>query len=119
VIAKNGEARTVAMHKKVRAALHKLFVAQGSPSEGMVFLTQRGVPYHDPRLYEKFPSGSPIKKGARDRRLPRGDQRLPRSRLAPPLGLPVRHGGHRSRNDPARGRYATVSAAHRTQAMRK
>src|SRR5258707_1147528 len=38
-----------------------VFVAGGSPSEGPVFLTQRGEPYHDPRLY-KFPSGSPIKK---------------------------------------------------------
>lgn len=36
---KNGEARTVAMHKHVRRALHELFVAQGSPGEGAVFLT--------------------------------------------------------------------------------
>jgi integrase len=63
---KNGEARTLTMHPKVRGALHKLFVAQGSPSEGPVFLTQLGKPYHDARLY-KFPSGSPIKRRMRRR----------------------------------------------------
>jgi integrase len=58
---KNGEARTVTMHRETRKALHRLWVVQGSPKEGRVFLTHRGKPYHDARDY-KFPSGSPIKK---------------------------------------------------------
>ena len=124
---KNGEARTVAMHKKVRAALHKLLCAQGSPGEGMVFLTQRGVPYHDPRLYRSF------RAGARSRR-----------RTAPPSGgLPSatststtggtigpasaswpgsisKRSGKRADGSRCAWWSATaVSAAHRTQAMRK
>jgi integrase len=58
---KIGEARTVVMHEQTAKALHKIFVARGSPKEGSVFLTQRGLPYRDPRQY-RFPSGSPIKK---------------------------------------------------------
>jgi integrase len=58
---KNGEARSVTMHKRTRADLHKLWVVRGSPNQGRVFLTQLGRPYHDARGY-KFPSGSPIKK---------------------------------------------------------
>jgi integrase len=58
---KNGEPRTVTMHRKTRAALHRLWVSRGSPTEGPVFLTNRGDPYRDPRGY-KVPSGSPIKK---------------------------------------------------------
>src|SRR5262249_58224084 len=57
---KNGEPRTVTMHPKTRATLHRLWVSLSSPIEGPVFLTNRGEPYHDPRGY-KVPSGSPIK----------------------------------------------------------
>jgi integrase len=45
----------------VRPALHKLFVSRGSPSEGRIFLTDRGNPYRDTRD-DKIPSGSAIKK---------------------------------------------------------
>src|SRR5215469_1371126 len=58
---KNGEPRTLTMHPKTRAALHRLWVSRGSPDEGPLFLTNRGQPYRDPRGY-KVPSGSPIKK---------------------------------------------------------
>ena len=125
---KNGEARTVAMNKKVRAALHKLFVAQGSPGEGMVFLTQLGVPYHDPRLYKKFPSGSPIKKahGTAVRRAAISDFHVHDWRhhwacqcVMAGIDLETirQEGGWKSLRMVER--YATVSAAHRTQAMRK
>lgn len=124
---KNGEARTVAMHKKVRVALHRLFVAQGSPSEGPVFLTQRGVPYHDPRLY-RFPSGSPIKKahGTACKRAGIDDFHVHDWRhhwacqcVMAGIDLETirQEGGWKSLRMVER--YATVSAAHRTQAMRK
>ena len=58
---KNGEPRTLTLHEKTRTALHQLWVQRGSPQEGTIFLTHRGVPYRDPRDY-KVPSGSPIKK---------------------------------------------------------
>jgi integrase len=58
---KNGEPRTVTLHPKTRTALHRLWVTRGSPTEGPMFLTNRGAPYRDPRGY-KIPSGSPIKK---------------------------------------------------------
>jgi integrase len=63
---KNGEPRTVTMQPKTRAALHGLWVSGGSPTEGPIFLTNRGKPYRDPRNY-KIPSGSPIKKRTRRR----------------------------------------------------
>jgi integrase len=124
---KNGEARTVAMHKEVRTALHKLFVAQGSPTQGPVFLTQRGNPYHDPRLY-KFPSGSPIKKahGTACRRAGIEDFHVHDWRhhwacqcVMAGIDLETirQEGGWKSLRMVER--YATVSAAHRTQAMRK
>jgi integrase len=40
---KNGEPRTVTMHRKTRAALHRVWVSQGSPAQGPVFLTNRGT----------------------------------------------------------------------------
>jgi integrase len=58
---KNGEPRTVTMHSHTRRALHRLWVRRGSPDVGVIFLTNRGEPYRDPRGY-KVPSGSPIKK---------------------------------------------------------
>src|SRR5262249_8751191 len=47
--------------KRPARRLHQLWVQRGSPQEGTIFLTHRGVPYRDPRDY-KVPSGSPIKK---------------------------------------------------------
>jgi integrase len=58
---KNGEPRTVTLNEKTRAALHRLWALREPPAEGPIFLTNRGVPYRDPRGY-KVPSGSPIKK---------------------------------------------------------
>jgi integrase len=124
---KNGEARTVSMHRNVRAALHRLFVAQGSPDEGAVFLTNRGEPYHDPRLY-KFPSGSPIKKahatacrraGIEDFHV--HDWRHHWACKCVMAGIDLetikQEGGWKSLRMVER--YATVTAAHRTEAMRK
>jgi len=58
---KNGEPRTVSMHAEVRKALHRLFVERGRPKEGRVFLNRLGKPYADPREYQ-LPGGSPIRK---------------------------------------------------------
>jgi integrase len=58
---KNGEPRTVTMHAHVRKALHRLFVERGRPDEGRVFLNRLGEPYADPREYT-LPGGSPIRK---------------------------------------------------------
>jgi integrase len=58
---KNGEPRTVTMHRETRKALHRLWIERGSPGEGPLFLTHRGQPYRDPRNY-KLPGGSPIKR---------------------------------------------------------
>jgi integrase len=44
---KNGEPRTVTMHQRVRKALHRLWVNQGSPLAGRVFLNRLGKPYAD------------------------------------------------------------------------
>lgn len=41
---KTGEARTVTMHKRTRAALHKLWASRGSPREGRVFLAPLLLP---------------------------------------------------------------------------
>jgi len=48
-----GDARTVTMHKWTRKALHKLWVAAGSPKDGPVFLTQRGEPCRDNPSYHR------------------------------------------------------------------
>ena len=100
---KNGEPRTVTMHRKTRASLHRLWVSQGSPTEGPVFLTNRGVPYRDPRGY-KVPSGKPDQEGTCIRSSPGRDCGFPRSRLATSLGQPLCHGRDRPRDDPPRGR---------------
>lgn len=124
---KNGEARTVTMHKKVRAALHRLWVGQGSPDEGRVFLTQLGEPYKDTREY-KFQSGSPIKKahGTACRRAAIDDFHVHDWRhhwacwcVMNGIDLETirQEGGWKSLRMVER--YATVSAAHRTHAMRK
>jgi integrase len=54
---KTGEPRTVTIHRRVRTALHRLWVGRGSPGEGRVFLNRLGQPYADPRRY-KLPGGS-------------------------------------------------------------
>lgn len=124
---KTGDARTVTMHKRTRKALHKLWVASGSPKEGSVFLTQRGEAYHDTRLY-KFPSGSPIKKAHATacRRAKIGnftvhDWRHHWACQCVMAGIDLetikQEGGWKSLRMVER--YATVSAAHRTRAMAK
>jgi integrase len=124
---KNGESRTVTMHAKTRAALHRLWVSQGSPTEGPVFLTNRGKRYADPRGY-KVPSGSPIKKahatvcrraGIEDFHV--HDWRHHWASHCVMAGIDLetirQEGGWKSLRMVER--YATVSAAHRTQAMAK
>ena len=124
---KNGEPRTVRMHSKTRAVLHRLWVSRGSPTEGPVFLTNRGEPYRDPRGY-KVPSGSPIKKthatacrraGIKDFHV--HDWRHHWASRCVMAGIDLetirQEGGWKSLRMVER--YATVSAAHRTRAMAK
>jgi integrase len=124
---KNGEPRTVTMHPKTRAGLHRLWVSLSSPTEGPVFLTNRGEPYRDPRGY-KVPSGSPIKKahatacrraGIKDFHV--HDWRHHWASRCVMAGIDVetirQEGGWKSLRMVER--YATVSAAHRTRAMAK
>jgi integrase len=124
---KNGESRTVTLHKNTRAVLHRLWVEQGSPAEGRAFLTHRGVPYRDPRGY-KIPSGSPIKKAHATacRRAAIVDFRVHDWRhhwashcVMAGIDLETirQEGGWKSLRMVER--YATVSAAHRARAMAK
>jgi integrase len=125
---KNGHPRTVTMHKRTRAALHRLWVSRGSPQEGRVFLTHKGVPYHDARDYKKFPSGSPIKKAHATACRNAGvvgfsthDWRHHWACHCVMAGIDLetikQEGGWRSLRMVER--YATVSADHRRGAMRK
>jgi integrase len=124
---KNGESRTITMHRKTRAALHRLWVSRGSPNEGHLFLTNRGMPYRDPRNY-KIPSGSPIKKahatacrraGIADFRV--HDWRHHWASTCVMAGIDLetirQEGGWKSLRMVER--YATVSAAHRARVMAK
>jgi integrase len=124
---KNGEPRTVTMHPKTRAALHRLWISRGSPTEGPIFLTNRSQPYRDPRGY-KVPSGSPIKKahstacrraGIVDFRV--HDWRHHWASCCVMAGIDLetirQEGGWKSLRMVER--YATVSAAHRTRVMAK
>src|SRR5262249_26374277 len=122
---KNGEPRTVTLHEQARAALHRLWIEQGSPREGPVFLTQRGTPYRDPRNY-KIPSGSPIKKAHATACRRAGivdfhvhDWRHNWASWCVMSGIDLetirQEGGWRSLRMVER--YASVSAAHRTGAM--
>ncbi len=124
---KNGEPRTVTMHRKTRAALHRLWASRGSPTEGPVFLTNRGVPYRDPRGY-KVPSGSPIKKAHASACRRAGisdfhvhDWRHHWASLCVMASIDLetirQEGGWKSLRMVER--YATVSAAHRTRVMAK
>jgi integrase len=125
--AKNGEPRTVTMHRKTRTALHRLWVSRGSPAEGAMFLTNRREPYRDPRGY-KVPSGSPIKKahGTACRRAGIADFHVHDWRhhwasqcVMAGIDLETirQEGGWKSLRMVER--YAAVSAAHRTRAMAK
>jgi integrase len=124
---KNGEPRTVTMHKKTRAALHRLWISRGSPGEGSLFLTNKGLPYRDPRDY-KVPSGSPIKKAHATACRRAGivdfhvhDWRHHWASHCVMAGIDLEtireEGGWKSLRMVER--YATVSAAHRTRAMAK
>jgi len=124
---KTGEPRTVSMHRLTRAELHRLWISRGSPSEGPIFLTNRGVPYRDPRGY-KVPSGSPIKKAHSTACRNAGivdfhvhDWRHHWASTCVMAGIDLetirQEGGWKSLRMVER--YATVSAAHRTRAMAK
>src|SRR5258707_219431 len=58
---KNGEPRTNFLHDRTRAELHKLWVGQGSPTEGRVFLNRLGEAYSDSRE-QKWQGGNPLAK---------------------------------------------------------
>jgi integrase len=45
---KTGVARSVTIHAKVRKALHRIWVAAGSPTQGIVFLNRSGSPTATP-----------------------------------------------------------------------
>jgi integrase len=61
---KNGEPRTNSIHARVRPFLHRMWVGQGNPGEGRVFLNRLGEPYSDPDEY-KIQGGNPISKAHR------------------------------------------------------
>jgi integrase len=124
---KNGEPRTVTMHAKTRSALHRLWVSRDSPTQGPLFLTNRGQPYADPRGY-KVPSGSPIKKahatacrraGIADFHVHDWRHHWASTCLMAGIDLETirQEGGWKSLRMVER--YATVSAAHRVRAMAK
>jgi integrase len=124
---KNGEPRTVTMHQRVRKALHRLWVNQGSPLAGRVFLNRLGKPYADPRAY-KLPGGSPIKKAHETacRRAGIADFRVHDWRhhwaswcVMSDIDLETirQEGGWKSLRMVER--YAAVSAEHRSEAMGK
>jgi integrase len=124
---KTGEPRTVTMHRRVRKVLHALWALQGSPKEGRVFLNRLGKAYADPREY-KLPGGSPIRKAHQTACLRAGivdfhvhDWRHHWASQCVMSGIDLetirQEGGWKSLRMVER--YATVSAAHRSQAMRK
>jgi integrase len=124
---KNGEARTASMHRRLRKELHRLYVGRGRPKEGRIFLNRVGKPYADPRKY-LLPGGSPIKKphatacrraGITDFRV--HDWRHHWACWCVMSGIDLetirQEGGWKSLRMVEC--YAAVSAAHRSQAMRK
>lgn len=124
---KNGEARTVNMHAKVRRALHRLWVGCGSPEIGRVFLNRLGKPYADPRTYD-LPGGSPIRKahatacaraGVTDFHVHDWRHHWASHCVMAGIDLEtIRHeGGWKSLRMVEK--YAAVSAKHRAQQMRK
>ena len=124
---KTGEPRTVTLHRRVRAILHRLWVGSGSPSEGRVFLNRFGRPYADPRQY-KLPGGSPIRRAHQTAcdRAKITDFRVHDWRhhwacqcVMSGIDLETirQEGGWKSLRMVER--YATVSADHRARAMKK
>jgi integrase len=124
---KSGEPRTVCMHERSRRALHALWVAAGSPISGRVFLNRFGQPYADPREY-RLPGGSPIKKahatacrraGIRGFRLHDWRHHWACHCVMSEIDLETLRleGGWASLRMVER--YATVSAEHRAQVMRR
>lgn len=55
---KNGKARTVTLHPRVRTRLRKMWVERKRPDQGAIFLSSRGEPYEDTR----GKGGNPLKK---------------------------------------------------------
>jgi integrase len=124
---KSGVPRTVNMQDPMRKALHALWVAAGSPGEGRVFLNRLGVPYADPRQYV-LPGGSPIKKahatacrraGIDDFTVHDWRHHLASWCVMSGIDLETlrQEGGWKSLRMVER--YATVSAEHRANTMRK
>ncbi|MCP4393037.1 MAG: site-specific integrase [Alphaproteobacteria bacterium] len=58
---KNGEPRTIPMHKKVWWMLARMWIKRQKPFEGHVFLSSRGKPYSDTRETESQ-GGNPLAK---------------------------------------------------------
>jgi integrase len=124
---KSGEPRAVTLHPRVRKALHALWVAGGSPTEGRVFLNRVGRPYADPRGY-RLPGGSPIRRAhqtacgrARVDDFHVHDWRHHWACRCVMSGIDLetirQEGGWKSLRMVEH--YATVSAAHRAKAMKK
>ena len=124
---KSGEPRSVTLHPRVRKGLHTLWVAQGTPSEGRIFLNRLGRPYADPREY-KLPGGSPIRQAhqtacarANIRDFHVHDWRHHWACQCVTSGIDLetirQEGGWKSLRMVER--YATVSAEHRATAMNK
>jgi integrase len=124
---KTDNPRTITLHDRSRAALHKLWVDHGSPTEGRVFLNRVGRPYADPRTY-RLPGGSPIRQAHATACRRAGiddfhvhDWRHHWACWCVMSGIDLetikQEGGWASVRMVER--YATVSADHRAQAMKK
>ena len=124
---KTGYSRTIALHPRTRRELHRIWLEQGTPREGRVFLNRLGKPYSDPRTY-KIPGGNPIRK-AHETACKRAkiddfrphDWRHHWASWCVMSGIDVEslrsEGGWRTLQMVQR--YARVSAKHRAQAMKK
>jgi len=124
---KTGEPRSVSLHDRTRVALHALYVAAGSPADGCVFLNRLGEPYADPRTY-RLPGGSPIRKAHATACARAGitgfrvhDWRHHWASWCVMSGIDLEtvraEGGWKTLRMVER--YATVSAEHRAEAMKK
>jgi integrase len=124
---KTGEPRTVTLHRNIRASLHRLWVAAACPKQGLVFVNRFGRPYADPRRY-RLPGGSPIRQAHKTSCKRAGianftthDWRHHWACQCVMAGIDLetirQEGGWKSLRMVER--YATVSAAHRAQAMKK
>jgi integrase len=122
-----GEPRSMILPKRTIAAMSRLWHSLGEPKKGRVRLSRLGAPYADPRSY-KFPSGSPIKKAHATACRKAGitdfhvhDWRHHWACRCVMSGIDLetirQEGGWKSLRMVEC--YATVSADHRTRAMRK